>query len=150
MDAKDLQILTLIQEDDSRSVAALAKIVGLSRTGCWHRIQRLETDAVIRRRVALLDPCILGHGTVAFVNFRTIENSESCRMRLADAVATMPEVIELHRTTNGEYRLTLRLTGVEAYDDIYHTLAALAPLSNISASFSIDVLKSTTAVPLKR
>ena len=55
LDAIDRKILTVLQEDASLSVAEIGDRVGLSSTPCWKRIQRLEADGVILRRVALVD-----------------------------------------------------------------------------------------------
>ena len=55
MDRLDRKILRLLQEDATLAVADIAKKVGLSTTPCWRRIQKLEEDGVIRRRVAVLE-----------------------------------------------------------------------------------------------
>ena len=49
------------------SIAQLAEQVGLSPTPCWKRIQRLEADGVIERRVALVNPEQVGLGLTTFV-----------------------------------------------------------------------------------
>ena len=56
MDRLDRKILRLLQEDSTLAVADVAKKVGLSTTPCWRRIQKLEEEGVIQRRVAVLDP----------------------------------------------------------------------------------------------
>ena len=56
MDRLDRKILRLLQENSTLAVADIAKKVGLSTTPCWRRIQKLEEEGVIRKRVALLDP----------------------------------------------------------------------------------------------
>ncbi len=56
MDRTDRKLLALLQEDCTLSIAQLAEQVGLSATPCWKRIQRLEAEGVIERRVALVDP----------------------------------------------------------------------------------------------
>ena len=56
MDRLDRKILRLLQEDATLAVADVAKKVGLSTTPCWRRIQKLEEEGVIKRRVAILDP----------------------------------------------------------------------------------------------
>jgi len=61
-DAIDRKILTVLQEDASLSVAEIGDRVGLSSTPCWKRIQRLEADGVILRRVALVDQNKIGLG----------------------------------------------------------------------------------------
>ena len=53
LDAIDRKILTVLQDDASLSVAEIGDRVGLSSTPCWKRIQRLEADGVILRRVAV-------------------------------------------------------------------------------------------------
>ena len=55
MDRLDRKILRLLQEDATLAVADVAKKVGLSTTPCWRRIQKLEEEGVIKRRVAILD-----------------------------------------------------------------------------------------------
>ena len=53
MDRLDRKILRLLQEDATLAVADVAKKVGLSTTPCWRRIQKLEEEGVIKRRVAV-------------------------------------------------------------------------------------------------
>ena len=67
MDAIDRKILAVVQEDASLSVAEIGQRVGLSSTPCWKRMQRLEADGVILRRVALIDPDKIGLGITVFV-----------------------------------------------------------------------------------
>ena len=50
MGMPDKKILRLLQEDATLAVADVAKRVGLSTTPCWHLVQELEEDGIIRRR----------------------------------------------------------------------------------------------------
>ena len=56
LDKIDRKILALLQKDATTPVAEIGKKVGLSTTPCWRRIQKMEEDGVIKRRVAILDP----------------------------------------------------------------------------------------------
>ena len=56
MDLIDRKILDLLQRDATLSIAEIADRVGLSQTPCWKRIQRLETQGIVEKRVALLNP----------------------------------------------------------------------------------------------
>src|SRR5687767_15908836 len=67
MDRTDLKILAILQEDASLPVAEVAARVNLSQTPCWRRIQRLERNGVIERRVALVNPEAVGLGLSVFV-----------------------------------------------------------------------------------
>ena len=76
MDAIDRKILAVVQEDASLSVAEIGQRVGLSSTPCWKRLQRLEADGVIMRRVALIDPEKIGLGITVFVSIETGDHSQ--------------------------------------------------------------------------
>ena len=75
MDRLDRKILRLLQEDSTLAVADVAKKVGLSTTPCWRRIQKLEEEGVIRRRVAILDPVKINARVTVFVSIRTNSHS---------------------------------------------------------------------------
>ena len=75
MDAVDLKILAILQEDASLPVQEVANRVNLSQTPCWRRIQRLEESGVIARRVAIADPDKIGFGLSVFVEIETGDHS---------------------------------------------------------------------------
>jgi len=76
LDAIDRKILTVLQEDASLSVAEIGDRVGLSSTPCWKRIQRLEADGVILKRVALVDQNKIGLGLSVFVSMESSDHSD--------------------------------------------------------------------------
>ena len=86
MDAIDRKILGVLQEDASLSVAEIGNRVGLSSTPCWKRIQRLEADGVIQKRVAVIDQDKLGLGVTVFVSVETEDHSEGWLTRFAQLV----------------------------------------------------------------
>ena len=55
IDAMDCRILDILQADCTIPVAEIGKRAGLSTTPCWRRIQRLEAEGIIEKRVALLN-----------------------------------------------------------------------------------------------
>src|SRR3546814_15999524 len=63
MDDVDRRILRVLQEASDLPVAEIAERVGLSPSPCWRRIQKLEAEGVIERRVALLDRKRVVQGT---------------------------------------------------------------------------------------
>src|SRR5438309_784839 len=97
MDNTDRKILALMQQDASLSVAEIGSQVGLSSTPCWKRIQRLEADGVIQRRVALVDQDKLGLAVTVFVSIETGDHSQGWLDRFAEVVGAMPEVMEFDR-----------------------------------------------------
>src|SRR3954449_12667580 len=86
LDAIDRKILTVLQEDASLSVAEIGQRVGLSSTPCWKRLQRLEAEGVILRRVALVAPEKVGLGITVFVSVETGDHSNEWLKRFAEVV----------------------------------------------------------------
>ncbi len=150
IDQKDRRILAELQHDATLSVEQLANRINLSRNACWRRMKRLEDDGFIRERVAIVDPEKLGLGLSAFVFVRTAAHDPGWLKRFRDAVATFPEITGVYRTSGDlDYVLRIRVADVKAYDRLYQRLIAKVPLSDVSASFVMEDIKETTAIPVE-
>lgn len=150
LDRTDLKILDLLQHDATLSTAEVAEAVGLSTTPCWRRIQNLEKEGVITRRVALLDRDHLNVGMDAFVTIRTNQHNRRWLEAFASAVAAFPEVIELYRMSGDvDYLMRVVVPDIAAYDDFYQRLIRSIDLSDVSSSFAMERIKYTTVLPLK-
>ncbi|MEP7454566.1 Lrp/AsnC family transcriptional regulator [Phyllobacterium sp. SB3] len=148
IDDRDRKILDMLQENASMSVSDLADKVSLSISACSRRIQHLEEDGYIKRRVALLDRPLAGLPTTMFVIVRTARHSAEWLEQFRAAINDIPEIVEVHRMTGTiDYILKLVLPRVEAYDEIYKTLVEKVEFFDISASVSMETLKATTAIP---
>jgi Lrp/AsnC family transcriptional regulator len=149
MDIIDRKILAVVQEDASLSVAEIGQRVGLSSTPCWKRLQRLETDGVILRRVALIDPEKIGLGITVFVSIETGDHSQDWLKRFAEVVGAMPEVMEFYRMAGDvDYMLRVVVHDMPDYDKFYKKLIATVPLKNVTSRFAMERIKSTTALPI--
>jgi Lrp/AsnC family transcriptional regulator len=125
MDAIDRKILAVLQQDSSLSVAEVGNRVGLSSTPCWKRIQKLEAEGVIQKRVAVVDAEKIGLGVTVFVAIETGDHSEEWLDRFAEAVAS-----------------------IQDYDAFYKKLIAAIPLKNVTSRFAMERIKQTTALPI--
>jgi Lrp/AsnC family transcriptional regulator len=149
MDATDRKILALLQDDASLSVAEIGSRVGLSSTPCWKRIQRLEAEGVLIKRVALLDQDKLGLGVTVFVSIETGDHSQDWLDRFAQVVGLMPEVMEFYRMAGDvDYMLRVVVTDIAGYDAFYKRMIAAVPLKNVTSRFAMEKIKSTTALPI--
>jgi len=70
IDPIDRRILVELQNDGRMTNQELSEKVGLSPSPCLRRLKQLESDGVITRYVALVDPDQLGLGVTAFVRVR--------------------------------------------------------------------------------
>ena len=149
MDAIDRKILAVLQKDASLSVAEIGNRVGLSATPCWKRIQRLEADGVIQRRVAVVDQDKLGLGVTVFVSIETGDHSEDWLRRFAETVSALPEVMEFYRMAGDvDYMLRVVVPDIPGYDAFYKRLIATVPLKNVTSRFAMEKIKSTTELPI--
>jgi Lrp/AsnC family transcriptional regulator len=149
MDQIDRKILAALQEDAGRPVADIAAAVGLSQSPCWRRIQKLEADGIIRGRVALLDAAALNLGVTAFVAVRTDRHDPEWLETFAQAVDDIPEVVEFYRMSGEvDYMLRVVVPDIAGFDGVYKKLIARVPLSDVTSSFAMEQIKSTTALPL--
>lgn len=149
LDLIDRRILAMVQEDASRSVAEIADAVGLSATPCWKRIKRLERDGIIERRVAILSREKLGLGVTVIVAIKTARHSDTWLADFSAGVAAIPEVVEFYRMSGEiDYLLKVVARDIADYDRIYRKLTKVADLHDVSSSFAMQEIKSTTALPL--
>jgi len=130
-------------------VAEIGQRVGLSSTPCWKRIQKLEADGVIQKRVALVDQVKIGLGITVFVSIETGDHSQEWLARFADTVSAMPEVMEFYRMAGDvDYMLRVVVADMQSYDTFYKKLIAAAPLKNVTSRFAMEKIKSTTLLPI--
>ena len=149
MDKKDLQILSLLQENGATPLAELAAAVNLSSTPCWRRVQKLYADGVIRKQVALCDATLLNVPVTVFVSLRTNQHSDAWMKRFVQAARDIPEIVEIYRMSGDvDYLLKVVVPDIAGYDAVYKRLIRAVELQDVSSSFAMEVLKSTTALPL--
>jgi Lrp/AsnC family transcriptional regulator len=150
LDRIDRQILTLLQADASRPIQEIADEVGLSVNPCWRRIRQMEQAGVIQARVALVDPGKVGLGLTVYVRVKTNQHSAAWALRLNEVIAAMPEILECHRIGGDvDYLLKVVVEDMAGYDRTYKALIDRLPsLADVSALFSMERLKSATALPI--
>ena len=149
LDRLDFQILDALQRDATLSMAQLGAKVGLSSTPCWKRVKRLEDDGFIERRVAIVNRHKVGLPVTVFVSIRAGQHDEKWLARFAAVVSPLPEVQEFHRMSGDvDYLLKVVTSSIDGYDRFYKKLISLVDLAGVSSAFSMEQIKSSTALPL--
>lgn len=149
LDEIDRKILEVLQKDASASIDAISDQVALSRNACWRRIKQMEESGVIKARVALVDPAKIGLGLPVFVLMRAADHSPDWLTKFHRAVRILPEIIGAHRMSGDlDYVLRVQVADVADYDRFYKRLIEMVPVRDISASFVMENIKDTTALPV--
>lgn len=149
LDNIDRQLLTILQADASLSIEELAERVGLTKTPCWRRVQKLEKSGIIRRKVVLLNAEILGLPVSVFILVKTNQHDSEWSESFATFMAELPEVVACHRMA-GEYHYLLHamVRNVAAYDHLHKQLICYSGVFHVASSFAMEQIKNTTELPI--
>ena len=150
IDGKDREILSILLEDASISKAEIARRVGLSTTPCWRRIQKLEEDKVIRKRVAVLEPEKVNADVTVFVSIQTDKHNDDWLKRFAEVIVGFSEVVGFYRMSGDvDYLLKVVVPDIKAYDEFYKKLVSRIDIENVSSAFAMERIKDSTELPLE-
>ena len=152
LDKFDREILRVLQQDATVSMADLSQQVGLSHTPCWRRVKRMEADGIILGKVTLLNSKKLNLGVSVFI-YVTLKNHDGDSLTdFETAVQNIDEIVECH-TTSGEkdYLLKVIVESIEEYEFLLKTKLTHLPLvDHLSSTFALKQVKNTTELPIKR
>jgi Lrp/AsnC family transcriptional regulator, leucine-responsive regulatory protein len=132
LDAKDWQLLELLQRDARTGYAELGRQVGLSAPATAERVKRLEDAGVIRGYRAQVDPQKLGYAIEAVIRLRC--DGSVCG-RVGAALADIPEILDYRRLA-GEDSGSLRVIAMS----VRHLEAVLDRIVGFHPSISTTTL----------
>jgi Lrp/AsnC family transcriptional regulator len=150
LDALDIKILKIIQENSQKTLKDIAEQVNLSLSPTHDRVKRLESDGYIKGYVALLNRKKLNLGLLVHCQVTLEKQTSQNFSEFEAAIKAFPEVISCHLVSgNFDYYLNVLSADVESYNRFYQEkLAVLPSVAHISSLFVMDEIKSTTALPL--
>lgn len=140
MDAKDTQILDVLQVDAKTSQAEIARRVGLSPASVNERIHKLEQQGVIRKYVAILDDQKAGQDITAFIEV-FIEHPRH-EERFVKLTRELEEVQECHYVT-GEFSCLLKVKVPDRVSLRELVLDRINSLEGIRQTKTMIVLQTT-------
>jgi Lrp/AsnC family transcriptional regulator len=150
LDSYERRILQLLQEDASLSTAAVAEAVGLSASPCWRRIDRLEREGFIKRRVAIVERRKVGLNAQVFAQVKLNAHGRANLDEFASAIRGFPEVLECHVLMGPvDFMLRVVAADIDAYERFFfEKLSRLPGIQEINSTVALSEIKSTTALPL--
>jgi len=110
LDEKDERILEELRKDARMSTVDIARKTGLPRVTVHERIRKLKEKGVIKRFTVMLDHSKTGRPTTAFVLVSYDPHQEVTQRKLAEKLAKLEEVYEVHILA-GEWDLLLKVRG---------------------------------------
>lgn len=148
MDSQDRSLLSLMQKDASLSVGDLADRIGISKSACWRRIQKLEASGIIKERVAILDQEKIGLPLTVYISVRTNQHNDKWAAKFQQVTQDVAGVLEAYRMSGDlDYLIKAVVEDMPGYDRLYKKLIK-ADLFDVSSSFVMETIKQTTQLPL--
>ena len=150
LDAIDIRILDILQENARITTLELAEQVGLSPTPCARRVKRLEDDGLIERYVTLLNAKKAGMDLSVFISVRLRNQTGETIGRFERSVRSMPEITECYLMSGvHDYLLHLRVADVDALRDfLRNRLVTIEGIAETESSIVLEKVKYTTAITL--
>lgn len=150
LDPFEIKILREMQRDASLTTAQIADRVGLSVSPCWRRIDRLERDGFIRKRVALIDRRKVGLNAHVFAQVKLDAHGRANLDEFSEAIRSFPEVLDayvLMGTT--DFMLRIVAKDIDAYERFFFDrLSKLPGVQEINSTVALSEIKSTNELPL--
>lgn len=150
IDEIDRRILNELQYDAGPSVSALGERVGLSQAACWRRIQRLEEDGVIKKRVALLEPDAIGCGTLILANVKLSAHGRANLEDFGKKISALPNVLECFLMLGDQdYFLKIAVKDIYDYEQFFlRKLASLEGVAEVRSAVALSQIKNDTRLPV--
>ena len=151
IDRTDLRILSALQKDASLSTAEIAQRVGLSQSPCWRRINLLEANGVIRKRVALLSRDKVGLDVLVFTHVKLASHGWQSLPKFKQKVVSFPEVVQCYMVIGDfDFILLVATPTINDYNEfIQKRLSQVPGVQAIESRIVLEEAKNTTELPLE-
>lgn len=152
LDATDIKILNVLQEEGRITNKALSEKLGLSTTPIFERMKRLEKDGVIAKYVALLNHKKIDRKLTVFVSISLKNHTRSYLEKFIDEMNQYKEVQEVyHIAGDNDYMLKIVTRDIEAFQTfILAKLSVNSNIAHVKSQFVLSRDKYTTAYKLEQ
>lgn len=150
LDDKDIEILTIIQNNSRASNPMIGKEVGLTPSAVFERVRKLEAKGIIQSYNTKLNPRAVGLGVLAFVLLQV--EIGTAQADIDQALAGIDEVQEVHHVS-GEDCYMLKVWACDNDDLGRLLLEKVHSIRGVRATRTTIVLKTvkeSPRIPLRR
>ncbi len=150
MDDTGLKLIKQLQVSADLSLAELSRRVGISKTACWNRMQKMEEEGIVLGKQVLFDRNSLGLKIVVFLSITVGRHSTDWVEKFTAVIEKFPEIVEVHRLTGegADYQLKVVCPSIELYDLFQQNLISKIDFTSMSTKMSLKQLKDTSLLPL--
>jgi DNA-binding Lrp family transcriptional regulator len=140
VDELDARILRLLTDEPRVGVLEASRRLGVARGTVQSRLDKLIATGVIRTLAPSIDPAAMGYRVTAFA---TLEIRQGGRESVAEHLARIPEVLEVH-TITGPGDLLCRIVARDN-DDLQRVIDDLVSDADIVRTSTLIALSTVVA-----
>jgi Lrp/AsnC family transcriptional regulator, leucine-responsive regulatory protein len=150
MDALDLEILSLIQNDARVAHASVGIKLGLTAPAVHARIKRLEREGTIRGYLTSINPESVRQTLLAFVRV-TNNSTGNDETAFEEFICKEPNILECHIVSGEDtHLLKIRTDSPSSLRDLLARLRAFPGVARSVTSISLCTIKESGGPPLPR
>lgn len=146
LDAKDLEILRILEEEGRRSTNDIAEQIRLSPSATSRRIARLESDGIIEGYSVKLDLKKLGYHLTVMVEISLSSQSDEALTAFEAAIKQVSAVRSCYLMSGrADYLLTVVAKGLPDFEVLHRkVLPSLPHVDRMHTAFAIrDVMAAS-------
>ena len=149
MDNIDKKILSILQRDITLPLSDIAKRVGISKTPCWNRINKMEEKKIITAKIAIVNNKKVNLPLIAFLSITIPNHTQDWLSKFTKIILKYDQIVETHRVAGkSDYILKILSPSMEQYDKFQQILINETGCINMETSFSQKEIKKNYNVSL--
>lgn len=150
LDPIDLELLRILQRDNSLTNKELGDRLNRSPTAVQERRRKLLEQGYIKRSVVILDKTKIDRTLTVFAHVFLKEHTAEALSRFEQEVTSFPEVMEcLQMAGNLDFILRIVTRDMEGYNQLLRErIATLSNIATVQSFFVLREPKSDTAYPI--
>lgn len=150
MNAIDLKILDMLQEDSGKTAKEMAAELSLTTTPVYERIKKLEKAGFIKKYVALLNTDLLNKNIIVFMNITIKDHHKEARDEFVQSMEALDEVSEFYHTSGSfDFLAKVRFANIKDYRDfLVNEVAAIRNISDIDSQIVLEEIKYSTKISI--
>ena len=150
LNAQDVKILELMQQDASLTTQEIADRINMSQSPCWRRINRLQEEGHISKQVSILNREKLGMEVVVFATVNLSTQGRNNLEEFESEVKQFPEVVECYTMAGTwDYMLKVVSKNIRHYEIfVREQLMTLSHIGEVHSHIAVTEIKNSTELPL--
>lgn len=147
LDAIDIKILNILQEEGRTKRNVIAEKVGLSLPSLSERLKKLEEKEIIRGYYAKVNRKAFSYDLMAFIT--VFMQSSKKFEELSEHVKETPEILECHAVLGeGSHILKVLVKGTDDLEKLLAQIQSWPGVLRTLTSFVLSTIKETTSIKI--